>query len=411
MDSTRKVTNLDWVLIDGRRDWVAILLVSVACALLAVNQFDSTPSNSTAYLIGQVLLVQEQIQLKSFNFDFPLLPILLVLPWPDVRWVTLLCGGFHAFLMVLVLNQCRQLDLSRVNSGMVLLGCYLLPSAAGADQDLPTLLAMSILFAASTSFKRFTEKGLTHDAFQCGLLLVLACCATPAGIFAGLVLTVTHLVTGQRHLLAARVAAVLVLLFPVLALLGCYFYLSWLERGAAALNFVPTAAAPQGIWLFLAYTICILAIWPHSTRKSINHFVSAMAAAVLVLQLYTLLWTQQTMDQRIYGNTPWTERSVLNRIGQAANKSILMDTRYSTRVLAAVGSVKPFLVDGDSAFGLALLNPSAHVQHVLVALDAPGDSLLARYREQAPLGFTLEARFGRFVMYRRLDAPPLLGLL
>ncbi len=92
------------------KGWWSAALIVAACALRAFERLAADRlSNSTAYLIGKALLARENGHLQSFNFDYPPLPMLLVLAWPDERWVALLVGGCHAFLMVLVLYECVRL--------------------------------------------------------------------------------------------------------------------------------------------------------------------------------------------------------------------------------------------------------------------------------------------------------------
>jgi len=392
--------------------------------LLAIERLAADRlSNSTAYLIGKALLARENGHLQSFNFDYPPLPMLLVLAWPDERWVALLVGGCHAFLMVLVLYECVRLGLSRWTLALVMLGTYLLPSALGAGEDLPSMLAMVVLFSASGSFRRFINEGLTHDAFQCGLRLALAGCATPVGVGLGIALAVAHLVVGQRQSgrvgpevvpsSGAKWAAVLVLLFPLSILLGCWFYLSWLETGNAALRFMPETVAAGGGWSLLPYAICLLAIWPPSQRLAVNTAVTCMAAIILAAQLL-LLQDGRSAPGASVGPTDAvalsrTERMVGQRLAGAKAGSILLDARQTLRPIAMAGTARPFLAEGDARFSLALLDPASQTSHVLVDSAAPADSALAAYADKPPPGMTLEASFGTYRLYRRPDAVALLG--
>lgn len=105
------------------------------------------------------------------------------------------------------------------------------------------------------------------------------------------------------------------------------------------------------------------------------------------------------------------EAQIADQLRHAPARSILTDDRSAYRLVSRVGSARPFLLPADADFTIGLSAPRERVRYVLVSLGgvAVGDEVARRYVHTAPAGFELDTTWHGWRLYRRTDAPRLLG--
>lgn len=98
------------------------------------------------------------------------------------------------------------------------------------------------------------------------------------------------------------------------------------------------------------------------------------------------------------------ERSLAEGLARRPCGSVLADDRSAYRIIAQARTACPFVLPADPVFELALSQPAAFVDAVLVAEGAEGwiGPLEARYRRRPPRGFGLAALWPGWRLYQRL---------
>lgn len=153
--------------------------------------------------------------------------------------------------------------------------------------------------------------------------------------------------------------------------------------------------------------------------------VSRLGSIVLVVVALLQVVTSSTLTTRHPWLADWrnavtlgqitvearSERALAARLAQAPPRSILADDRVAYRVIARAGTARPFLLPTDAAFTSALDRPREQVAYLLVASRAvhPADEVSRRFAERPPDGFLLDGALAGYALFRRVDAPALLG--
>lgn len=121
-------------------------------------------------------------------------------------------------------------------------------------------------------------------------------------------------------------------------------------------------------------------------------------------------WQRITTSGQTRPSDRW-EVAIARELRDLPARSMLADDRSAYRIIARTGTAHPFILPADAAFEAAVSSPGRYAPYVLVALGgiAAGDELTRHYANRAPPGFTLDAAWPGWQLYRRAGAEPLLA--
>ncbi len=189
----------------------------------------------------------------------------------------------------------------------------------------------------------------------------------------------------------------------------------------AVLAFVPALVRLCGFSYPLplvlgSYTLIALLSLPQRQPRWFGPFLVVLAvtqgfvAATLVRQVGEVRAWENVVTSGASRAEDQQEIELASRLRAAPDRSILADDRSAYRIVARAVTARPFLLPTDAAFAVALDDPVSAVRYVLVtAVPMEGDLVSARFAAGPPAGFVVDGQRGVWTLYRRSDAPSLLG--
>jgi hypothetical protein len=167
------------------------------------------------------------------------------------------------------------------------------------------------------------------------------------------------------------------------------------------LPFVLLVAADRVGWHFsLAFAVVLLTLVAIiALPVDLSRPQRALLGGVAILQALAA-WTFVPWPQPTALDA--ANRAVATALATAPARSILIDDRYASGLLKWAPSLAPYLTTRDTGFEVALAEPGAAVQYVLVTLDDDGLSLDADVRP--PAGFQVDWSWSGYTLYRRPGA-------
>jgi hypothetical protein len=221
-------------------------------ALVAWADRGGFTSRNLAYLEHRASLVATGPGLRSLQYAYPQLPVLLAwfLPGGVLVLAIVTCLFSGTVLAVLA----RRATLMRLP---VLLPLAFLPAMwYSASELLPEVVALTFLAVALQGFIHFAADGDIHSGFAAGLALAVAYAADPGALLFAVVMCLFVPVIGavrQRGEPAqASIAVVAVIAFPCVAAVAVWSFLLWKFTGnwPGSLAYAPNAhvlAFPDGV--------------------------------------------------------------------------------------------------------------------------------------------------------------------
>ncbi|MDW8058617.1 MAG: hypothetical protein RMK01_00925 [Thermomicrobium sp.] len=183
-------------------------------------------------------------------------------------------------------------------------------------------------------------------------------------------------------------------LFPVVIRLAGLNYAAPLALGTYTL--IALVALPERLPRWVAPILVVLAI----AQGALN--ATLVAGEPEVEQWERVVTTGQPQASDL------TERAFAERLAAAPARSILTDDRSSYRLIARAETAHPFLLPADAEFARALEQPRWYVRYILVDSAPAGRDLVSeRFGERPPENFVVDGGTGRWIVYRREDAPSL----
>lgn len=438
--------------------WILLAIPYVLASVLILKH--GYMSNTSSYLLDKAYLATETGHLSSIGFSYPPLPFLLLLIWPNPIWLSILTVASAGFLLTILLKKLVLTNLSRLTILLVSSSVFFSPDMLRIGTDnFPGILGIMLLVVALTNYKRYLKEKLIHHAFKSGLLLAAAFYTTNYAIFFIPVFAFFSPILDESKKLSGHLPTIVVLIFPTLASLCIWSYLSWIFTGNATfyypINYIHSVSDPHWIFLFpiyfgvaiilatktplrlLIYSIPLLLVafsvlWGGSDDvyvvvlfiifaivnlpcnvPSWGKWVILLAAmiqwAVVIPQFHHLVtyddwWKIGINGQKV--NHFDVDLFVSRRLSKAPSRSILTDDRQTYRLIALAGTSKPFLLPANNLFEIASNQPSLFCAYLLITNS--GHSTLSRYNKKPPAGMIMDAKFNKYILYRKLDAPPLL---
>ncbi|AOV17454.1 hypothetical protein BJI67_10640 [Acidihalobacter aeolianus] len=408
-------------------------------------------SDTAAFLLEKTYLVIATGRLESIGFVYPPLPFLLLLPGHSPAWLALISVATAGLLATLLLRELLRTDLNRWLVVLIASSIFFNPEFLRlATQDLPDMLGFLFLFLSFVNYEKYVVDRQIVYAFQAGLWLSAAFLATPSALYFLPAFVILLPFFSPGYPWRALLAAAGVLAFPTMAALGIWAYLSWLFTGQVAFAYPALyfhkAFFADWLWAAPIYWGTALLLLFRSPLRLLVHLVPlimivfsptlGLASNAAVAALFTL-FAVTSMPRRVsgWGHTTllvavllqWLvavpnmrhllvaghdeaariDLAVGRMLARAPVGSVLTDDRQTYQLVALAGTAEPFLLPANSLYAVAELQPAKFCAYLLVG-DTPGTGLYD-YVRHVPRGMVLEARFGKYRLYRRRDAPPLLS--
>ena len=429
--------------------WVRGLLSAVAAAPLLVAGLllarDGYLSDTHGAFLSRVLFAVDRGQLELLGFEYPPLPFLMLLPWPTVT-LAMILGTLAVFSLAwLVLNDCTTrrsilpfiLFLAAIWSPI---GVHLVAS------DFNEAVGLFALYGGWRHYRRWWETRKTIHGLYTGLWLGIAFYTSPLGLGLALIAGAILPLLFPRLQIPPFASQLVLLVFPGVAATATWAYLSWVFTHRVAFPFSPWEPQSPGFVAIVTWTLpyllvaCFALLKPKATTAGVLlpfvllvgankvgwHF--SLAFAVVLLTLVAIIATPADLDRpqrALLGGAailqaiaawmlvPWpeptpldaTNRAVATALAPAPPRSILIDDRYASGLLKWAPSLSPYLTTRDTGFEVALAEPGAAVQYVLVTPDDEGLSLDADTRP--PAGFQADWSWSGYTLYRRAGAAQL----
>jgi len=188
-------------------------------------------SHHHAHVIEKALLVLDRGRLELIGFFYPPLPFLLMLSRPSPVFAGLLAAGCGAVLVWILTRELSRLPFPRPASFGLLLGLATPTTFFLFTQSLWEALLLLLLVVARTQCVEFVSRGNTRALFIAGLTLGLAFLANYYVLLFTLPYAFTMLLFARTTRRGAGVAAAFVLVFPMVATILGWMYLSWVFTG------------------------------------------------------------------------------------------------------------------------------------------------------------------------------------
>lgn len=423
--------------------WVRTVLATAAAAplliaglLLARSGF---LSDTHGAFLSRVLFALDRGQLELLGFEYPPLPFLMLLPWPTAT-LAMLFGALAVFSIAwLVLNECT---LRRsILPFILLLGAIWSPIGIHlVAGDFNEAVGLFALFGGWRHYRRWWESRKTIHGLYTGLWLGVAFYTSPLGLGLALIAGAVLPLLFPRLQIPPFASQLVLLVFPGIAATATWAYLSWVFTRRIAFPFAPWEPVSPGFSEIVVWTIPYLMVAffsmlkPRATTAGVLlpfvlllaankigwHFSLAFAVVLLTLVAVIAIPTWLDRSQRtLLGGVavlqalaawvlvPWprptaqdaANHAVATALSVAPARSILIDDRYATGLLKWAPSLSPYLTTRDTGFEVALAEPAAAVQYVLVTRDDDGLSLDADRRPIA--GFEVDWNWAGYTLYRR----------
>lgn len=182
-------------------------------------------------------------------------------------------------------------------------------------------------------------------------------------------------------------------------------------------SLIRLAGLAYGLPLALGtYTLLALLALPERLPRWVGPFLvlfallQGISGTALVLREAEVRQWEHVLTTGQARTSDLDERALATALRQAPPRSILADDRGAYRLIARTESARSFLLPADADFPLALGSPKDRVQYILVSPSAPEDDVVsAQFRFGPPPGFVVDGFRADWIVYRRQDAPSLLG--
>lgn len=426
--------------------WVrTVLATAVALPLLLAGLLLARSgylSDTHGAFLSRVLFALDRGQLELLGFEYPPLPFLMLLPWPTVT-LAMLFGALAVWSLTwLTLNECtlRRSILPFV----LLLGAVWSPIGVHlVAGDFNEAVGLFALFGGWRHYRRWWETRKTIHGLYTGLWLGVAFYTSPLGLGLALIAGAVLPLLFPRLQIPPFASQLVLLVFPGIAATTTWAYLSWVFTHRVAFPFSPWEPQSPGFLEIVVWTTPYLLVAffsllrPKSTTAGVLlpfvlllaankvgwHFSLAFAVVLLTLVAIIAIPAELDRAQRtLLGGTavlqaiaawvlvPWPQptsqdianHAVATALAPAPPRSILIDDRYAIGLLKWAPSLSPYLTTRDTGFEVALAEPEAAVQYVLVTEDDDGLSLDADRRP--PSGFRIDWSWAGYTLYRRPNA-------
>ena len=423
--------------------WVRTLLSLVAAApLLAAGLLLARAgylSDTHGAFLSRTLFALDRGQLELLGFEYPPLPFLMLLPWPTVT-LAMILGALAVFSLAwLVLNDCTMRR--SILPFILLLGAIWSPIGVHlVASDFNEAVGLFALYGGWRHYRRWWETRKTIHGLYTGLWLGVAFYTSPLGLGLALIAGAILPLLFPRLQIPPFASQLVLLVFPGIAATATWAYLSWVFTHRIAFPFTPWEPRSPSFLEIVVWTVPYLLVAffsllkPKATTAGVLlPFVLLLAAnrigwhfslafAVVLLTLVAIIAIPPDLDRSqrallggaailqalaAWALVPWpqttpqdaTSRAVATALAPAPARSILIDDRYANGMLKWAPSLSPYLTTRDTGFEVALAEPGAAVQYVLVTPDDDGLSLDAD--RHPPTGFHLDWSWGGYTLYRR----------
>ncbi len=419
-----------------------VLPVVIVAVLLAHGGWRSDIHGA---FLSRVRFAENRGQLQLLGFEYPPLPFLLLLPWPDDIWVIALGAAALFGLVWMVLGDCTwqrsMLPLLLLLSVVwTPIGVHLI---AG---DFNEAIGLFALFVGWRHYRRWWATRKTIHGLYTGLWLGLAFYTSPLGLGLALVAGAILPLVFPRLQIPPVASQLVLLVFPGVAATATWAYLSWIFTHRVAFPFTPWEPTSPGFATILVWTIPYLVVslfamlrlkattagvlLPFALLVVANrvgwHFSLAFATGLLTLVAIVALPRDlgrtgrslvalAAIGQAIaaWWIMPWPRvttadlaaHAVADALAPAPSRSILIDDRFAPTLLKWAPSLAPYLTTRDAGFDLALSDPTGKVDYMLVTADDDGLTLDADVRP--PVGFVINWSWSGYTLYRRPNVAPL----
>lgn len=426
--------------------WVRGLLAATAAAPLLVAGLllarAGYLSDTHGAFLSRVLFALDRGQLELLGFEYPPLPFLMLLPWPTVT-LAMLFGALAIFSLAwLVLNDCTMRR--SILPFILLLGALWSPIGVHlVASDFNEAVGLFALYGGWRHYRRWWETRRTIHGLYTGLWLGIAFYTSPLGLGLALIAGAVLPLLFPRLQIPPFASQLVLLVFPGLAATATWAYLSWVFTHRVAFPFSPWEPQSPGFFAIVTWTVPYLLVAffsllkPKATTAGVLlpfvlllaanrvgwHFSLAFAVVLLTLVAIIAIPVDLDRSQRaLLGGAailqalaawvlvPWpqttptdaTSRAVATALAPAPARSILIDDRFALGLLKWAPSLSPYLTTRDTGFEVALAEPAAVVQYVLVTPDDEGLTLDADVHP--PAGFQVDWSWGGYTLYRRAGA-------
>jgi hypothetical protein len=422
---------------------LAVVLPVVVVAILLMHA--GWRSDIHGAFLSRVRFAENRGQLQLLGFEYPPLPFLLLLPWPADPWIIFLGGAGLFGLAWMVLGDCTwQRSMLPL---LLLLSVVWTPIGVHfVAGDFNEAIGLFALYVGWRHYRRWWATRKTIYGLYTGLWLGLAFYTSPLGLGLALVAGAILPLIFPRLQIPPFASQLVLLVFPGAAATATWAYLSWIFTHRVAFPFTPWEPTSPGFVTILVWTIpyLVVSLFALSRLKATTagvllpfallvlanrvgwHFSLAFATGLLTLvaivalprdlgRAARALVAAAAIGQAIaaWWVMPWprvtttdlTAHAVADALAAAPDRSILIDDRFAADLLKWAPSLAPYLTTRDAGFDLALSDPAAKVDYMLVTSDDKGLTLDADVHP--PAGFVINWSWSGYTLYRRPNAVPL----
>ena len=422
---------------------LAVVVPMVMASLLLVH--GGWRSDIHGAFLSRVRFAENRGELQLLGFEYPPLPFLLLLPWPDDIWIIVLGGAAVFGLVWMVLGDCTW-QRSMLPFALLLsvlwtpIGVHLI---AG---DFNEAIGLFALYVGWRHYRRWWATRKTIHGLYTGLWLGLAFYTSPLGLGLALVAGAILPLIFPRLQIPPFASQLVLLVFPGAAATATWAYLSWIFTHRVAFPFTPWEPTSPGFVTILTWTVPYLVVSlfallrPRATTAGVLlpfallvlatrvgwHFSLAFATGLLTLVAIValprdlgrvprtlILITAAAQCLAAWLLLPWPRvtaqdlaaHAVADALAHAPDRSILIDDRYAVELLKWAPSLAPYLTTRDTGFELALSDPAQKVEYLLVTADNDGLTLDADVHP--PSGFVVNWSWAGYTLYRLPTVAPL----
>src|SRR5262245_5646615 len=207
------------------------LFFVVAAALVLLAEISLWLSHHHAHVIEKALLAVDRGRVEFIGFVYPPLPFLLLLPHPSTAVAGLLAAGCGALVVWLLTRSLLQLSLPGPVALIMVLGLATPSMFFLFTQSLWEASLLVLLLVAWAQSIEFIWHGNVRAGAVAGITLGIAFMANYYALLFALPYALTALLFVRTDRRGAGPAGAFMLLFPVVAALLGWMYLSWVFTG------------------------------------------------------------------------------------------------------------------------------------------------------------------------------------